>query len=221
MATDYLGAEAALAEAERLAWGQRDFDTLSRLYMPLQETRRQIRQRCAEGVVRLDLVATAGVALEPQRIVEEHPHGQLLVAGFETIAPALEVRRLAKERGLFLETFLGAAYSTDQGVVIVLIGESSTPPPPTGRRSMDELGRYLVIRERDLARGRRMGTPETYAEVMALWEQLHAPYLAAADVVGDPIKRIELYRRTIEVDRACELAHQKLSGTAAQMLKKR
>jgi hypothetical protein len=49
---------------------------------------------------------------------------------------------------------------------------------------------------------------------MALWERLHLPFLAAADMQPDPIHRIHGYRRAIEVDYACELAHQKLSDAA-------
>ena len=51
MRMEYLQAEATLAAAERVAWAQRDWDALSRLYMPLQETRRQKRQRCGDGIV--------------------------------------------------------------------------------------------------------------------------------------------------------------------------
>src|SRR5438552_3365286 len=54
---EYLAAEATLVKAEALALAQGDFDTLGRLYMPLQEARRQRRQRCGEGVVCLDLIA--------------------------------------------------------------------------------------------------------------------------------------------------------------------
>src|SRR5687768_11649976 len=57
MRMEYLRAEAALAEAERRAWEGRDWDTLARLYMPLQEARRQRRLRCGEGTVVLDLIA--------------------------------------------------------------------------------------------------------------------------------------------------------------------
>ena len=39
MRMDYLRAEALLAEAERHAWEGRDWDTLSRLYMPLPPAR--------------------------------------------------------------------------------------------------------------------------------------------------------------------------------------
>ena len=46
---EYLAAEAVLVEADHLATTRGDFDTLARLYMPLQEARRQRRQRCGEG----------------------------------------------------------------------------------------------------------------------------------------------------------------------------
>src|SRR5277367_1099885 len=71
MATDYLAAEAALVEAETLAFALADFDTLGRLYMPLQEARRQRRQRCGEGIVCLDLIARGpGDRLEGRRVIE-------------------------------------------------------------------------------------------------------------------------------------------------------
>jgi len=51
---------------------------------------------------------------------------------------------------------------------------------------------------------------------MAMWERLHAPLLAAADMQVDPMQKIEGYRKTIRADYACELAHQKLSDAARQ-----
>ncbi len=82
METRYWEAERTLAEAERIAWEARDWDTLARLYMPLQETRRQRRQRCGEGVVALDLLAEgASDDVDPGQILTNYPHGQLLVAG--------------------------------------------------------------------------------------------------------------------------------------------
>src|SRR5215212_4799219 len=93
MRTEYLDAEATLERAEQIAWDSKDFDTLSRLYMPLQEARRQRRQRCGEGIIALDLIATGPEdAIDGRRIVENYPHGQLLVAGWGTAAPAREVR---------------------------------------------------------------------------------------------------------------------------------
>jgi len=71
-----------------------------------------------------------------------------------------------------------------------------------------------VLGENELPKGSRKGTWQTYAEVMGMWERLHAPFLASADAEADPLRKIEAYRRVIRVDYACELAHQKLSQVA-------
>src|SRR3954454_1391587 len=122
MRMEYLRAEAALVEAERIATRLEDFDTLSRLYMPLQEARRQRRQRCGEGSVVLDLIATSPAEQpDAEQVVSQYPHGQLLVAGWGSIAPAARVREIQAERWLYVETFLGAAYQTRDGPAVVLV----------------------------------------------------------------------------------------------------
>ena len=220
MQMNYLQAEAALAEAERHAWASRDFDTLARLYMPLQEARRQRRQRCGEGVVALDLIASGPEdAIDGRRVVENYPHGQLLVAGWGTFAPGQEVRRLQAEHGLYVETFLAAAYPVGDGRVIVIAPTDDVALPDLRPDTIDHLiarlpPHCIVVADEAVPKGIRKGTWQTYAEVMGMWERLHAPFLASADAEADPIRRIEAYRRVIRVDYACELAHQKLSQVA-------
>src|SRR5204863_359589 len=95
---------------------------------PLQEARRQRRQRCGEGVVALDLVPEGPAdVVDPHHVLTNYPQGQVLVAGWGTIAPAVELRRLAAERGLYLETFLAAAY-----------------PVGAGARSLPDADRFLL-----------------------------------------------------------------------------
>jgi hypothetical protein len=232
MRMEYLAAEATLAGAERQAWAARDWDTLARLYMPLQEARRQKRQRCGEGVVCLDLVPQGpDDRVEARRVIENYPHGQLLVAGWGSIQPALEVRRLQNEHGLYVETFLGAVYpvaTTDRNVrptAVVIVPLEDVRVPDATPRSIDDLLRTLpahsvVIPDRELPRGSRKGDTETYGEVMATWERLHTPFLAAADSQPDPVRKMEGYRTTLRVDYASELAHQKLSGVAKELARK-
>lgn len=218
--TRYLEAEATLMRAERIAWDARDWDTLARLYMPLQEARRQRRQRCGEGTVALDLIAQGPHdAVDGRRVVENFPHGQLLVAGWRSIAPAVEVRRLQAEHGLYVETLLGAVYSVGGERVVVIAPTEDAELPDRDFASAEELtthlpANFLWSREADLTRGSRSGTPQTFGEVMALWERLHAPFLAAADTEPDPLRKIDGYRLTTRVDYAAELAHQKLSAVA-------
>src|SRR5271169_906635 len=101
MRLEYLLAERTLAAAEEEAWTGRDFDALARLMLPLQEARRQRRQRCGEGIVRWDLVARGpNDVLDAMHIAADYPHGQLLIAGWGTTSPAIELRRQQIEKRL-------------------------------------------------------------------------------------------------------------------------
>jgi hypothetical protein len=223
MRMEYLEAEATLAAAERQAWAARDWDALARLYMPLQEARRQRRQRCGEGIVCLDLLAESPAdAIDPLHVVKNYSHGQLLVAGWGDTTPAVRVRDMAAAHHLFLDTFLAAVYPSDKGGMVAIIPLGGVKLPDPVLYSLDELKRLLpahsiLLRDDELPRGSQPGTYKTYGQVMAIWERLHAPFVAAADAQTDPILKMEGYRTAIRVDAACELAHQKLSDTARRM----
>ncbi|HEY7087719.1 MAG TPA: hypothetical protein VH518_06485 [Tepidisphaeraceae bacterium] len=227
MRMEYLPSEATLVEAEKIALSLNDYDTLARLYMPLQESRRQRRQRCGEGIVCLDLISSGpDDRVDGRHVIENFSHGQLLVAGWGTIDPAMKVRELAAKHQMYVETFLAAAYPVGAGraVAIVPLAEVKLPPPEP--RSIDELiklvpAHSIVLSESELPEGSRRGNAETYAHVMAMWERLHSPFLAAADSTADAIQKMEGYRKTIRVDYACELAHQKLSDVARRILRKK
>ena len=232
MATDYLAAEAALVRAESLALAAEDIDTLGRLYMPLQEARRQRRQVCGEGVVHLDVWAT-GPQDQPdgREVAMRTRHGQLCVAGWASLTPALAAREAAREGSLYVETYLAAVYPmTADGarrvVVLVPTANVALPPAEAGLTGVDRLLAALppfslALADDEMPRGPLPGTAETFAGTMALWEQLHAPWLTAAKTTPDPRRRIDAYRRCIAVDYACEKAHQWLSETALKLASKR
>lgn len=224
MEMQYLATESTLARAECAAWELRDFDTLARLYMPLQEARRQRRQRCGEGTVRLDLLAVgADDLLDPDELLTASTCGQWLIAGWGSIAPAVRLRALQSERGLYVDTFLAAVYPMAGGRrVVVIVPTVDVALPPSRGQSIDALlaelpPHSIVMHEDELPKGTRAGTYETYGEVMAIWERMHRPFLTAADMQADPIRKIEHYRRAIQVDYACELAHQKLADVAKDL----
>lgn len=224
MRTNYVEAERILADAEAAAWEQQDWDTLARLYMPLQEARRQRRQRCGEGDVVLDLAAEGEHdRVEGRHVVENYPFGQLLVAGWGSVEPAAEVRRLQREHELYVETFLGAVYPTDDAgrvIVIVPFELDKLPAPAGGTLSELEalLPRHsLVYQPSDLPAGPQRGNARTFSLVMGIWERLHTPFLRAAEAEFDPMRKIEKFRRAIQVDYACELAHQHLSALAHEL----
>jgi hypothetical protein len=134
------------------------------------------------------------------------------------------VRQLADERRLYLETYLAAAYpvSGSDAVAVAIVPLPDVRLPAPEPRPIDALVGALpphcvVVHEGELPRGDRRGTTATFAETMAMWERLHAPYLAAADLQVDLVQRMTGYRTTIRVDEACELAHQKLSTTAREL----
>jgi len=224
METRYWEAERVLAGVERRAWESQDWDTLARAYMPLQEARRQRRQRSGEGVVALHLIAEGPAdVIDPSQVVSNYPHGQLLVAGWGTIEPARRVRELAAANGLYVETFLAATYPVGAGRAVVIVPtEDVALPPVDAGMSIDALlkkvpAQCLVLAENELPKETRRGNTQTYAEVMAMWERLATPFLAAADMLVDPVAKIDAYRKAIRVDYAMELAHQKLSDVAKEL----
>lgn len=225
MAMEYLQAEATLAAAESHAWDARDWDTLARLYMPLQEARRQRRQRCGEGTICLDLISNGSFdQIDPRHVLQNFSHGQLLIAGWGSIDPAARVRTLAAGHGLYVDAFLAAAYPSEEGILVAIVpladADLSGPKPQSIEQLAAQLPAHsIVFRQADLPVGSRPGSYKTYGEVMALWDRLHAPFLADADAQTDPLKKMEGYRTTIRVDYACELAHQKLSDAARQLLR--
>lgn len=217
--TRYLEAEATLVRAETIALAANDWDSISRLYMPLQEARRQRRQRCGEGTVCLSLLARGPDDLiDPATVLERYSSGQLLVAGWETIEPAARIREMAAEQQLYVEVFLAAVCGSGNSRFVLIAPEASTPLPLAGIDS-DQIARAdaLMLSESELPEGAMKGNSQTYARVMNLWERLHTPFLAAADAAPNLLDKISGYRRAIRVDYACELAHQKLSAVAREL----
>jgi hypothetical protein len=226
METRYLEAARTLAEAEHQAWASRDFDTLSRLYLPLQEARRQIRQRCGEGGVSLHCFPKSPVEIiQPELVVQNCPTGQLLTGGWGTIQPAIEVRQLAVAKGLYLETFLSAVYPViDSEAVVVIVPWEGWQLPPVRLRTLAELrlltNHGLVLTQSEIPSDASKGTAETFANVMALWERLHQPLLEAATREPDSVQRMQAYRGVLRADPACELAHQFLADIARNLARR-
>lgn len=224
--TDYLAAERFLVAAESLAWDAKDDDALARLYMPLQESRRQRRQTCGDGAFAAVLARSTDDVPDLAALTEQFPRGQLIVAGFGTIRPALELRVLASQQNLYLDLPLAAAYSVGGQTVIVLVPTPDVAPPlPAEVDSIDTLLRNapahsVVVPATSLPPDQVQGDSRTFGYVMGLWEALHAPFLAAADAATDPTQKLIGYRQAIRVDYACEFAHQRFADTARVRLRR-
>ena len=223
----YIEAEQLLVQAEREALRQEDWDSLARLYMPLQESRRQRRQKTSEGVICLDLVSDGPADfIEGRHVVENYPHGQLLVAGWGSIEPALQVRRLQGRFKLFVDVFLGAKFPLIGGgsAVVIVPHEHVLLPDLSPRRIADMPGAMpahsIILRQEELPVGMQKPSDSLTSMVQAWWERLHGAFLADARRTHDPCKRIDAYRRVIRVDYACEFAHQELAVTARELTRR-
>lgn len=235
--TDYLAAEKILMQAEQIGWDGQDWDTLSRLYMPLQECRRQKRQIALSGTM---LVNITHDKVSSEEIAERCKQGEVLIAGDGNISAGISLRRLAKEKELYLEAFLAAGYQIGERRAVVIVALENAVLPAAGEiQTLDQLlhrvpAHSLVVAENEIMVSKEgsmgvspmsvelnMGeTPmlrRDSADAVSLWERLHLPYLAAADAEVDPVRRMAGYRLAIQVDNGCELAHQKLADVAAKM----
>jgi hypothetical protein len=224
--TDYLAAIDTLGQAERMAWEARDFDTLSRVHMPLQEAYRQARLRCLEGAVALNLLAGPTTPMDAAAVLDRYPRGQLLIGGWGTVAPAAAARRLAAQRRTYVEVFLAAVFPlTDAPPVAVVLPEETVRLPDAEPRRLAQLATLLpaeavILSSADLPPAAERATPLLEQFVLELWERLHAPLLAAAEAQPDLLQRIAGYRTTLAADPGCELAHQNLSIAARQLARR-
>lgn len=227
-AQEYIAAEQVLGQAEREALGQQDWDTLARLYMPLQETRRQRRQRASEGVICLDLVSEgSGDQIVGRHVIENYPHGQLLVAGWGTLEPAMQVRKLQGRFKLFVDVFLAAKYPLiGGGHAVVIVPHELVVMPDLSPRRLADMGALMpahsiILREEELPVGIHQASEQLALKtVQGWWEHLHRPFLSMARSTRDLRQQIDAYRRVIRVDYACEFAHQELAAAARELARR-
>ena len=227
LATDYRAAEDYLAAAERLAWEAGDYDALSRLYMPLQEARRQRRQFAGDGPFVIRLARDADDRIDVVALADRYARAQLIVAGHGSIAPAVALRAMASQRGLTLDVPLAATYELEDAVVVLVVPTPDVALPwPPKADTIDAILRKapphsLVIPADALPPETAHADPAAFGYVMNVWENLHAPFLAMADACTDPKQKLVGYREAIRVDYACEFAHQRFAATAGKMIRRK
>jgi hypothetical protein len=217
--TDYLAAEEVLEKAVHLAADSGDWDTVSRGLMPLQEARRQARQRCGEGEVDLTIRLPHGVATDEKAaqawaegFLSQHGEGQFLVAGHDSLLPAIKLRELASKRKLYVECLLAKWTKNATGNVLVKVLAEAT-----GDADLERSDDQLQLKQ-------AQGDTHSYARVMKLWEDLAMPALRQAQTIAHQLKNkqatmrqvFEAYIRVIRIDNACELAHQELAACAKE-----
>lgn len=220
----YVEAELLLERARRDAMQQQDWDTLARLLMPLQEARRQRRQLTLQGVFCLDLVAQGpSDQIEGRHVIENYPHGTLLVAGWGTLEAGLQTRRLQARFRILVDVLLGAVYPLiGGGHAVVVVPHENVVLPEIRPRRLKEMASVMphdsmIMREEDLPTGLMASSPQRIELIEGWWERLHGPFLRRARATEDPQRRVEAYSNVLRVDYACEFAHQELSDTAREL----
>ena len=94
-------------------------------------------------------------------IVQSVGHGQILIAGWGSIQPAINARQAQMELGLYVDVFLGAVYPMGEGRVVAIIPDTVVELPTSEPMPVDELIRRLpahsiVLSEADLKRGQNI-----------------------------------------------------------------
>src|ERR1700722_11881215 len=108
MRMEYWEAELTLVQAEAIALKTEDYDALARLYMPLQEARRQRRQKCLEGPVRAIVAGNAADVISPEKLLRDFKQGTLFIAGWDSTRPALQVREAIASFRLYVDVFVAS-----------------------------------------------------------------------------------------------------------------
>src|SRR4029079_14257520 len=97
-----------------------------------------------EGTVCLDLISSGpDDRVDGRHVVENFPHGQVLIAGWGSVAPAAQARELQVAFDLYLESFLAAAYPVGAGRATVIVPLADVKLPDPSPRSIDELMKLL------------------------------------------------------------------------------
>lgn len=97
----YVAAKRLLEQAERMAWCQRDAATLARIYLPLLETCRQIRQLACEGFVFVSGQANAAAIWRASGAANAHTPGVVLLpAAMHKLAQNIKSAAQSQNRSL-------------------------------------------------------------------------------------------------------------------------
>src|SRR5208283_5969711 len=94
--------------------------------------------------IRLDFLANGPHDQPDGRVaVEAVGHGQILIAGWGSIQPAIDARRAQRELGLYVDVFLAAVYPAGVGRVVAIVPGEGVALPAPEPMAVDQLIRRL------------------------------------------------------------------------------
>lgn len=107
----YVAAARDLEAAEGLAWRRRDPTSLARIYLPLMEARRQIRQNAVEGPLLLAATDTPHTLNAALRDLTSRDAGTLVINCRDACKAAGSVRYAARRNLACLEALIAIAHA--------------------------------------------------------------------------------------------------------------
>lgn len=198
----YISARTLLEEAERIAWRVRDARALARLYLPLLETRRQIRYLAVEGPIWV-----SGASANDQEILrnlraEKTPAATVLLASRHAPTLARKITGLSINLAAAIETLHVVAPGRVAAFSDPTIAGSITLPLPSPGRHQPGSKPHALLREHLL-----LG----WEALALLYQSRHAP---ASRELTNPWVEMAWLRNTLRIDPACEPVSMRLMQLA-------
>jgi len=219
----YLACADHCLRALALARHHGDWAYYARILLPLQETRRQRRMIAAEGVTRL---GTAGLQEPPESWLRRMGAGCIVVTGPHEAREAVALRRVARERGQYIEVLFADNPATDgRWTLLASVGTQPIKLTVVAPRSawIDQwLAPTDAVPDRLPTQSDSGDAIELGSETPVDWfldacEALGGAALATVKApLGDP-QRIEQLERCLEAVPDHEIIHQALGDAARAM----
>jgi hypothetical protein len=220
----YMAARRELESAEQQAWRQGDAVLLSRIYLPLLETCRQIRQQATDALIVIDNVANSSNRSKIISSMVDFGQGTLICYGAAARQTCHRMTLLARQRGLSVETLLLRQSSGKSRLYSEGARQFAAGLPVLWSRDFSnliepEIPEKLVV---------RFPPPGTYhpgepghalarESLLVAWEALairHIPSKITSESLWEQIRLLRDIRR---IDPACEPVLLRLMALAEQI----
>lgn len=223
---DYLTCEVKCLQALVLARREQDWDSYSRILLPLQESRRQRRMIAAEAIIRL---GSTDLPADPESWLIALPEGCIVVTHPHTLEDAKLLRDTAWRRRLYVEVLYADNPASDPiWKLTTFDGPSATcykPAPPAAW-----IDRWLSHSASAPGSSPAPGSSESADSAGPRLQLSTSPadwFLDAAEALGDatlelaqahpyasPAEKVDALRRCLDSVTDHEIIHQELASAA-------
>ncbi len=219
----YVSARQYLESAENMYWRKGDFAALARVYLPLLEVRRQLRQLAVDGVI---LIGEAGQAVQDRVMIKSllaAPCG-VIVAG--TGAAARQIIMHSRRTGRVYDSLVLVRGKTHISLCaahdsVAAAGLRVTVPQSSKELVNPEINADMLI-PLPPAGAYRPGTPrhaQARESLLIVWEALALKWQSRHQAAPEPRAELNGCRNALAIDPACEPITMRLITLAEKMAK--